>query len=117
MNPRNDFDNFFSDKEHPAMNMIKPTPEMVLQAMIRIVGVKPTWYRDPMLRLMVVKGLSFLTLDLETSVEKGDKPSLDLVGAAFCMVLAERIESTKRFASPEEEDLSPTVEDHPQDDE
>jgi hypothetical protein len=33
------------------------------------------------------------------------------------MVLAERIESSKRFASPEEEKWSPKMDDHPQDNE
>jgi hypothetical protein len=33
------------------------------------------------------------------------------------MVLAERIESSKRFADPEEEKWSPKMDNHPQDDE
>ena len=117
MNPHNDFDNFFTDEQHPAMHLAKPTPEAVLEALIRVVGLRPLWYRDPTLRLMVVKGLDFLTQELHAALERGEKPAVDLIGAAFCMVLAERIESSKRFASPEEEKWSPKMDDHPQDNE
>jgi len=117
MNPKNDFDNFFNDNEHPALNLVKPTSKAVMEALIRLVGLRPLWYRDPTLRLMVVKGLDFLTQELHAAIERGEKPDIDLMGAAFCMVLAERIESSKRFAAPEEEKWSPKMEDHPQDNE
>ena len=57
-NPRNDFESFFEDDDHPAMHLAQPTPAMLLEAVIRVVGLKPTWYRDPQLRLLVAGGLS-----------------------------------------------------------
>lgn len=116
-NPRNDFDNFFEDDDHPAMHLAQPTPAMLLEAVIRVVGLKPTWYRDPQLRLLVAGGLSGITAHLEESIKSGITPEIDLVGSAFCMMVAERIESTKRFASPEENKLYPPMDGHPQDNE
>ena len=116
-NPRNDFDTFFEDDDHPAMHLAQPTPAMLLEAVIRIVGMKPTWYRDPQLRLLVASGLSQLTAHLEDSIKSGTKPEIDLAASAFCMMVAERIESTKRFASPEEDNLFPRMKGHPQDNE
>lgn len=116
-NPRNDFDNFFEDDDHPAMHLAQPTPAMLLEAVIRVVGLKPTWYRDPHLRLLVAGGLSGITTHLEESIKSGITPEVDLVGSAFCMMVAERIESTKRFASPDEDKLYPRMKDHPQDNE
>lgn len=115
--PRNDFESFFEDENHPAMHLAKPTPAMLLEAVIRVVGLKPTWYRDPQLRLLVAGGLSGITAHLEESIKSGITPEIDLVGSAFCMMVAERIESTKRFASPDEDKLYPRMEGHPQDDE
>ena len=116
-NPRNDFDSFFEDDDHPAMHLAQPTPAMLLEAVIRVVGLKPTWYRDPQLRLLVAGGLAQLTAHLEDSIKSGIKPEIDLAASAFCMVVAERIESTKRFASPEEDKLFPRMKGHPQDNE
>lgn len=115
--PRNDFESFFEDDDHPAMHLAQPTPAMLLEAVIRVVGLKPTWYRDPQLRLLVAGGLSGITAHLEESIEKGFKAEIDLVGSAFCMMVAERIESSKRFASPEEDKLYPRMKGHPQDNE
>ena len=116
-NPRNDFDGFFEDDDHPAMHLAQPTPHMILEAVIRIVGLKPLWYRDPQLRLMVASGLSQLTANLEKNIKEGTKPDFTLGECAFCMVLAERIESTKRFASEDEDKLFPRMEGHQQDNE
>ena len=115
--PRNDFENFFEDDDHPAMNLAQPTPAMLLDAIIRIVGMQPTWYRNPQMRLLVAGGLAQLTAHIEDSIKSGSKPEIDLPASAFCMVLAERIESSKRFASPEEDKLFPRMKGHPQDDE
>ena len=115
--PRNDFESFFEDENHPAMHLAQPTPAMLLEAVIRVVGLKPTWYRDPQLRLLVAGGLSGITAHLEESIKKGFKAEIDLVGSAFCMMVAERIESSKRFASPEEDKLYPRMKGHPQDNE
>ncbi len=116
-NPRNDFESFFEDDDHPAMHLAQPTPAMLLEAVIRVVGLKPTWYRDPQLRLLVAGGLSGITAHLEESIKKGIQPEVDLVGSAFCMMVAERIESTKRFASPDEDKMYPRMKGHPQDNE
>jgi len=116
-NPRNDFESFFEDDDHPAMHLAQPTPAMLLEAVIRVVGLKPTWYRDPQLRLLVAGGLSGITAHLEESITKGIQPEVDLVGSAFCMMVAERLESSKRFASPDEDKLYPRMKGHPQDNE
>ena len=116
-NPRNDFDTFFEDDDHPAMHLAPPTPAMLLEAVIRIVGMQPTWYRNPQLRLLVAGGLAGITTHIEDCVKSGVKPDFTLGECAFCMVLAERIESTKRFASPEENKLYPPMDGHPQDNE
>jgi hypothetical protein len=115
--PRNDFENFFEDDDHPAMHLAQPTPAMLLEAVIRVVGLQPLWYRNPQLRLLVAGGLAGITTHLEESIKSGIKPEIDLAASAFCMMVAERIESTKRFASEEEDKLYPRMKGHPQDNE
>lgn len=115
--PRNDFENFFSDEEHPAMHLAKPTPRMLLEALVRLVGLNPTWYRDPQMRLMICGGLATLTDHVSENISRGEEPEITLTESAFCMVLAERIESSKRFASEDESKLFPPMKGHPQDNE
>ena len=115
--PRNDFQDFFEEDDHPAMNLAKPTPRMLLEALVRLVGLNPTWYRNPHMRLMVCAGLASITEHIEQQIREGVEPEVTLTESAFCMVLAERIESSKRFASEDESRLYPQMKDHPQDNE
>lgn len=105
--PRNDFENFFDADDHPSMKMVSPPPSVVLEALIRIVGLNPQWYRDKTLRMIVSGGLTHLTEQLSKTIENGEKPPITLGESCLCMVLAERLDSTRRFASEEEEKMFP----------
>ena len=113
--PRNDFDGFFEDDDHPAMHLAKPTPRMLLDALVRLVGLNPTWYRNAHMRLMVCGGLASITEAVEKAIREETEPEISLAESAFCMVLAERIESSKRFAGEDEDNLYPRMPNHPQD--
>lgn len=115
--PRNDFQDFFEEDDHPAMNLAKPTPRMLLEALVRLVGLNPTWYRNAHMRLMVCGGLASITDNISEAIQRGEEPEITLNESAFCMVLAERIESSKRFANEDEMKLYPPMKGHPQDNE
>lgn len=107
--PRNDFENFFDADNHPSMNIITPPPAMLLQAVVRIVATNPQWYRDRTLRLLISSGLSQLTSHVTESIEAGKEPEITLTESALCMMIAERLDSSRRFASDEENRLFPAT--------
>lgn len=107
-NPPNNFENLFDNEDHPAIHKIKrPSPEMIVSALIQLVGHNPQWYRDQTLRMMVANGVACITEHIAGFVNRGEKPDMDILVGCFCMILAERLDSSRRFASQEEKDLYP----------
>lgn len=108
-NPNNNFENFFSDDNAPAMHkMQKPSTEAIMKAVIQLVGMNPQWYRDQALRMMVANGIGHISTYLENQIAAGKKPEVDINVACLCMVLAERLETSRRFASEEEKEMYPS---------
>jgi hypothetical protein len=117
MAPSNNFNGFFSGKNPPAMTYT-PTPTQVAEALMQLAGASPFFYKDEAQRLIVVKGIHYLTNWMLDEVEAGRRPDFHVGYAAFMMMLAQVIEMThEEFAGKEERENFPLFKDDDEDEE
>ena len=101
-NPQNNFADFFSNKNHPAIETFAPTPVQIIEALMMLCSQDPKWYENPSLRLMVAGGMAKVTDYIADEMEAGRRPDIHVGYAAFMMLLSDRLVSSREFASEEE---------------
>lgn len=109
-NPKNEFENFFAEGGEKIAEKFQPAqpPEHIIDALIALVGERPKFYRDPVLRIMVCNGIASVTDYMMKEVAAGRRPNIHLGTAAFMMLLGDRMASTyEQYASEEERERYP----------
>jgi hypothetical protein len=101
-NPQDNFADFFSSKNHPALETFAPTPVQIIEALMMLCSQDPKWYEKPALRMMVSGGMAKVTDYIADEMEAGRRPDIHVGYAAFMMLLSDRIMTSREFASQEE---------------
>lgn len=101
-NPQDNFADFFTAKNHPAMETFAPTPVQIIEALMMLCSHDPKWYEKPSLRMMVAGGMAKVTDYIADEMEAGRRPDIHVGYAAFMMLLSDRLTTSREFASDEE---------------
>jgi hypothetical protein len=107
----NKFKDFFNDPSKIMDNMIPPR-NMMIDALLAVVGTNPLWYRDQGHRLLVCTLLGKIGDSMRQEQERTGKVDEDVWKAAFLTTCSELLLNThQRYASEEEREMYPVNED------
>jgi len=93
MSPQNKYDGFFSRKDID-MGAFKPDPLDVIKSLMHFAGEFPNFYKHENQRMIVAKGIHYVTDWMVGEKEDGRMPEIHLGFAAFMMMLAQIMEMT-----------------------
>lgn len=107
----NKFKDFFSDPSKIMDNMIPPR-NMMIEALLAVVGTNALWYREEGPRMMVCVLLAKIADSMREEQERNGKIDEDVWKAAFLTSCSELLLNTHdRYASDEEREQFPINED------
>lgn len=100
--PKNNFGNFFNDPR-PAMEKHKPTPKMVVEALMVLTSQDHEWYKDQTKRMLLLATMEKLAHEVKEEAEaNGGKVDLPVHAAAFLMILGDLAYVTRHLGTAEE---------------
>jgi hypothetical protein len=107
MSPQNKYDGFFSRKDID-MGAYKPDPLDVVKSLMHFAGEFPNFYKHENQRMIVAKGIHYVTDWMVGEKAEGRMPEIHLGFAAFMMMLAQIMEMTyEEYAGQTEREQYP----------